>query len=65
MVNQEDRDVPLVREFFQKPDILIVICVQIAGAASASNALQRVDHNQFCIGMFGQELLDLLFQSVL
>ena len=65
MVNQENCNVPFVCKLFQNPDVLIVICVQIAVTARTSNTLQRVDHNQFCIGMFGQELLDLLFQPVL
>ena len=65
MVNQEDRDVPLVRKLFQKSDVLIVICVQIAVTARSPNALQRVDNNEFCCRMLGHELLDLLFQPVL
>ena len=65
MVNQEDCNVPLVRKFFQKPDVLIVICVQIAVTARVPNTLQRVDHNQSCCWMLRQKLLDLLFQPVL
>ena len=65
MVDQQNCDVPLVRKFFQKPDVLIVICVQIAVAARAPNTLQRVDDNELCVRMICQELLDLLFQPVL
>ena len=65
MVNQEDCNVPLVRKFFQKPNVLIVIRVQIDVTASASNALQRINDNEFCVRMLCQELLDLLFQPVL
>ena len=64
MVNQEDRDVPPVRKFFQKPDVLIVICVQIAVTAYAADALQGINDNQFCIGVFVQKLLDLLLQTM-
>ena len=65
MVDQQDCDVPPVRKLFQKPDVLIVIRVQIAVTASASNALQGINHNEFCVRMPCQELLDLLFQPVL
>ena len=65
MVNQQNCDVPPVCKFFQKPDVLIVICVQIAVTAGRSNALQSVDHNKLCGRMLCQELLDLLFQPVL
>ena len=65
MVDQQNCDVPLVRKLLEQTDVLIVICVQIAVTARAPNTLQRVNHNQFCIGMFGQELLNLLFQPVL
>ena len=65
MVDKQDRDVPTVRKFFQKPDVLIVICVQIAVISCATNALQSVNHNEFCVRMLCQELLDLLFQPVL
>ena len=50
---------------FEKPDVLIVICVQIAVTASASNALQRINDNEFCVRMLRQKLLDLLFQPML
>ena len=65
MVNQEDCNVPLVRKFLEQADLLIVICVQIAVTASASNALQGINHNEFCVRMLCQELLDLLFQPML
>ena len=65
MVNQQNCDVPFVCKLFQNPDVLIVICVQIAVTASASNALQGINHNEFCVRMLCQELLDLLFQPVL
>ena len=55
----------LSASFFQKPDVLIVICVQIAVTARAPNTLQRVDHNQSCCWMLRQKLLDLLLQPVL
>ena len=54
-----------VRKILEQTDVLIVICVQIAVAASASNALQGINHNEFCVRMLCQELLDLLFQPVL
>ena len=56
---------PTVRKFFQKPDVLIVICVQIAVISCATNALQGVNHDEFCVRMLCQKLLDLLFQAVL
>ena len=65
MVNQQDCDVTLVCKLFQNPDVLIVICVQIAVTASASNALQGINHNEFCVRMLCQELLDLLLQTAL
>ena len=65
MVDQQNCNVPLVRKFFQEPDVLIVICVQIAVTARAPNTLQRVDHNQSCCWMLRQKLLDLLLQPVL
>ena len=58
-------NVLLVCKFFQKPDVLIVICVQVAVTACTSNALQGVNDNEFRCRMFHQELLDLLFQPVL
>ena len=65
VVNQENCNAPFVCKFLEQADLLIVICVQITVTARAPNTLQRVNHNQFCIGMFGQELLNLLFQAVL
>ena len=65
MVNQENCNVPFVCKLFQNPDVLIVICVQIAVTASASNALQGINHNEFRCRMLCQELLNLLFQPVL
>ena len=55
----------IVCKFFQKPDVLIVICVQIAVAARAPNTLQRINDNEFCVRMLRQKLLDLLFQPAL
>ena len=55
----------LVRKLFQKPDVLIVICVQIAVAARAPNTLQRINDNELCGRMLRQKLLDLLFQPML
>ena len=54
----------IVCKFFQKPDVLIVICVQIAVTAYAADALQSINDNQFCTGVFVQKLLDLLLQTV-
>ena len=65
MVNQQNCNVPPVCKPFQKPDVLIVICVQIAVTARAVHTLQRVDHNQSCCWMLRQKLLDLLFQPAL
>ena len=65
MVNQEDCNVPLVRKFFQKPNVLIVIRVQIAVTARTADTLQRINDNEFCVRMLCQELLDLLFQPAL
>ena len=65
MVNQENCNVPFVCKLFQKPDVLIVVCIQIAVISCATNALQSVNHNEFCVRMLCQELLDLLFQPVL
>ena len=64
MVNQQNCDVPPVCKLFQNPDVLIVICVQIAVTACAADALQGINDNQFCIGVFVQELLDLLLQTM-
>ena len=65
MVDQQNCDVPFVCKPFQKTDVLIVICVQIAVTARAPNTLQRVDHNKLCGRMLRQKLLDLLFQPML
>ena len=65
MVNQQDGNMMPVRKLFEKSDILIIICVQIAVTAGRSDALQSVNHNEFCVRMLYQELLDLLFQPVL
>ena len=65
MVNQEDCNVPLVRKFFQKPNVLIVIRVQIAVTARTADTLQRINDNEFCVRMLCRELLDLLLQPVL
>ena len=54
-----------VRKILEQTDVLIVICVQIAVTTYAADALQGINDNQFCIGMFGQELLYLLFQPAL
>ena len=64
MVDQENRDVMPVRKLFEQADILIIICVQIAVTARVPNTLQGVDHNELGRRMFGQKLLDLLFQPV-
>ena len=56
---------PPVCKLFQNPDVLIVICVQIAVTASASNALQGINHNEFYVRMLRQKLFDLLFQPML
>ena len=53
-----------VRKILEQTDVLIVICVQIAVAACAADALQRINYDQFCIGMLGQKLLNLLLQTV-
>ena len=63
--HKQDRDLPPVCKLFQNPDVMIVICVQIAVTACSPNTLQRVDHNQSCCWMLRQKLLDLLFQPVL
>ena len=63
MVNQENCNVPFVCKLFQNPDVLIVICVQIAVTACAADALQRVNHNEFCCRMLGQKLFDLLLAA--
>ena len=55
---------PPVCKLFQNPDVMIVICVQIAVTARTSNALQGVNDNEFRCRMFHQELLDLLLQAV-
>ena len=47
MVEQEDCDVSLVCKFFQKPNVLIVIRVQIAVTARAAHTLQSIDDNEF------------------
>ena len=65
MVDQQNCNVPLVRKFFQKPDVLIVICVQIAVTARTADTLQRINDNELCVRMICQELLDLLFQPAL
>ena len=65
MVDKQDRDLPPVCKPFQKSDVLIVICVQVAVTACTSNALQGVNDNEFCVRVLCQELLDLLFQPVL
>ena len=65
MVDQEDCDVSLVCKFFQKPNVLIVIRVQIAVTARTADTLQRINDNELCVRMICQELLDLLFQPVL
>ena len=52
--HKQDRDLPPVCKLFQNPDVMIVICVQIAVAASASNALQGINHNEFCVRMLCQ-----------
>ena len=63
--HKQDRDLPPACKLFQNPDVMIVICVQIAVTASASNALQGINHNEFCVRMLCQELLDLLLQPAL
>ena len=65
MVNQQNCDVPPVCKPFQKSDVLIVVCIQIAVISCATNALQGVDHNELGCRMLDQKLLNLLFQSVL
>ena len=56
---------PPVCKLFQNPDVMIVICIQVAVTACTSNALQGVNDNEFCVRVLCQELLDLLFQPVL
>lgn len=53
-----------VRKLFEQADVLIIIRVQIAVTACASDALQGVDDNELGRRMLGQKLLDLLLQSV-
>ena len=53
-----------VRKILEQTDVLIVICIQIAVTARAAHTLQSIDDNQFCIGVFVQELLDLLLQTM-
>ena len=65
MVNQQNCNVPFVRKVFQKTDILVVVRIQISVAARSTDTLQGVNHNEFCVRMICQELLDLLFQPVL
>ena len=54
-----------VRKLLEQTDVLVIVRVQIAVAASRSDALQGVDHNQSCCWMLRQKLLDLLFQPAL
>ena len=65
MVDQQDGNVMPVRKLFEKTNVLIIIRVQIAVAASRSDTLQGVDDNKSRGRMLGQKLLDLLFQAVL
>ena len=60
MVDQQDGNVMPVRKLFEKSDVLIIICVQIAVTACASDALQGVDDNELGRRMLGQKLLNLL-----
>ena len=53
-----------VRKLFEQANILVIICIQIAVAASRSDTLQGVDHNELRCRMLGQKLPDLLLQSV-
>ena len=64
VVNQQNCDVPPVCKPFQKSDVLIVICIQIAVTARTADTLQRINDNELCVRMLGQKLLDLLLQSV-
>ena len=48
VVDKQDCDVPLVCKFFQKPDVLIVIRVQIAVTARTADPLQRINDNELC-----------------
>ena len=64
MVDQQDGNVMPVRKLFEKSDVLIIICVQIAVTAGRSDALQGVDHNELGRRMLGQKLLNLLLQAV-
>ena len=54
-----------VCELLEQADVLIIVRVQIAVAASRSDTLQGVDHNELGRWMLGQKLLDLLFQPTL
>ena len=55
----------LVSKLFQKSDVLVIVRIPIAVTTRTADPLQRINDNEFCIGMFGQELLNLLFQPVL
>ena len=53
VVDKQDCNVLFVRKILEQADVLIIICVQIVVAARSPNALQGINYNQFCIGMFG------------
>ena len=65
VVDKQDCNVLFVRKILGQADVLIIICVQIVVAARSPNALQGINHNEFCVRMLRQKLLDLLFQPVL
>ena len=65
MVNQQDGNMMPVRKLFEKSDILIIICVQIAVTACSADTLLCIDHNKLCGRMLCQKLFDLLFQPML
>ena len=53
-----------VGKLFEQANVLIIIRIQIAVTACATDALQGVDDNKLRGRMLGQKLLDLLLQSV-
>ena len=62
MVDQKDRDVVLVCQFFQQRKLPVVVCVGIGFRNDVADLLQRVDDNEGGIRVFREELFDLILQ---
>ena len=63
MMDQQDGDTVGIRNPFQSGEVTVVVGVGVV-VVGAADHLQRVDDDQHCVRMFGEECAELLLQTL-